>query len=140
MSFQTSPYEAEQPANGTAATLPPPTHLHGKPAPPQRRFTWLELPPDSGYFGFRFKAWINYPAQLQRDMQSSDEDKARAALMKIVLEHNGWVDFDGNEYPPATDPRFWDEIPNELAIATLSLVNAETGKLGISLQTIRRQR
>ena len=45
-----------------------------------------------------------------------------AALGCLVVEHNNWCDADGDPYPPADDPAFWDAIPTELGLLLARLV------------------
>lgn len=101
----------------------------------KRREKWVSLSDE--YEGFYFKLWVNAPTNLWNDVakagtviksDSDDEDdvaeakamaaeietNAMAALKKIVLAHNSWLDFDGNEYPPTSDDAFWEQVPTEL--------------------------
>jgi hypothetical protein len=80
--------------------------------------------------------FVNYPQTVHAEMVSGVEETARGALMKIVLEHNGWLDMDGNPYPPASSIDFWTgerSIPNELLRAIIALIQIEGGKLPNSL-------
>ena len=100
----------------------------------QRREKWVPLPDE--YEGFEFRMWVNAPVSLwQRVIQGGDSE----ALQKIVLEHNGWRDFDGQPYPPATELAFWEQIPNELAACILGACQAEMGKLAASQRQTRRR-
>lgn len=105
----------------------------------KRRETWLELPGD--YKGFKVRVWVNAPSKLWSDIQRGDEDELLAldALSKIVLEHNGWLDFEGEPYPPATDPAFYDEIPTELLGCVMAAVQQEMTALPNSM-TARSRR
>ena len=103
----------------------------------QRRETWIDLPEE--YAGFRVKIWVNSPSKLWADLGSGDEERAQAAAEKLVLEHNGWLDFDGDPYPPPSLPEFWDEIPTELAACVLAAAQAEIQKLPNSIAPRRRR-
>lgn len=128
-----------------------------------RRETWVNLPGD--YDGFRFKLWVNAPKRLwnavfaaaataEDEIQPDDTpamvqtkadrlkaraDAASAALQQIVLEHNGWLDDQGQPFSPASEPAFWDEIPNELAGLVLASAALEQGKLPNSLAPKKRR-
>ncbi len=91
-----------------------------------RREAWLDVPE---YPGFRVKLWLNYPRRLREDINSRDEARISAAARQIVLEHNGWVDFDGLPYPPANTEEFWAEIPTELATVLMYLALEEVGAI-----------
>lgn len=97
----------------------------------KRREAWVELPGD--YSEFRVRIWVNAPARLWNDMTSGDELMALDAIRKIVLEHNGWCDFDGEQFPPATDPAFYDEIPTELLACVVAAAQQEMQKLPNSM-------
>jgi hypothetical protein len=103
-----------------------------------RRETWVELPTE--YPDFKFKMWVNAPQRLWNDIRDVDQDLSRAlaALKQIILEHNGWLDFDESPYPPATEDAFWDAIPTELAGTIIAACNAEMTKLPNSLAPKRR--
>lgn len=115
----------------------------------QRREKWLELPGD--YAGFQFKVWVNAPTKLwmalgrnaagnrEEDEQKASETEAQEAIKQIVLEHNGWLDFDGNPYPPASKTAFWEEIPTELAACMIAATQAEQAKLPNSIAPRRRR-
>lgn len=93
----------------------------------QRREGWVDLPAE--YPGFKFRMWINAPQQLWLDVWSSDGVRAEAALSQIVLEHNGWLDFDGKPYPQLPDPVFWVQAPTELVSLMLIVAQNEIAKL-----------
>ncbi len=103
----------------------------------QRREKWLELP--DVYAEFKVKVWVNAPAKLWSNILSNDEIVARDAAMKIVLEHNGWLDFAGEPYPSADDPAFWDEIPTELGACILAATRKAIQDLPNSLAPTRRR-
>ena len=115
----------------------------------KRRETWVDLPDE--YEGFKFKVWVNAPARVWNELnpatsdETSDEDAAareataQAALRQIVLEHNGWLDFDGQPFPPADDPAFWETIPTELAACVLVAARVEMGKLPNSIAPQKRR-
>lgn len=103
----------------------------------KRRETWVELPAE--YEGFKFRVWLNAPARIWNDLGGSNEKLALAAAQQLVLEHNGWLDFDGKPYPPATEPAFWEAIPTELAACILAASQAEMQKLPNSIAPQRRR-
>lgn len=103
----------------------------------KRRETWVDLPKE--YDGFSFRVWLNAPARIWTDLASDKETTAREAIQKLVLEHNGWLDFDGKPYPLASDPKFWEEIPTELAACMLAASQAEIQKLPNSMAPQRRR-
>jgi hypothetical protein len=143
MSFQTSPYEAPSPpeTNGhpVAATPPAPAAAAGSAGPQiAQRFAWADLPQDA-YPGFRVQIWTNFPPRLGREIASGDQEQIAGALSQIVVAHNGWIDFDGEPYPPASDPQFWNAIPNELAAVVINLVGIEIPKLAASLAATTRR-
>jgi len=162
MTFTTSPYE------GTPETV---TNGHSFPSPPlesppsaaprvPRRETWVDLPGEYGEAGMKVKIWINYPRSLTTLLTSGDAPKIKQALLQIVVDHNGWVSFDGTPYPPASDagevctkehpegeecpgvirPGFWEVISDELAGALIMLTSNEQGKLATSLIPTPRRR
>ncbi len=98
----------------------------------QRRETWLELPATE-YPDFRIKIWANAPTKLWLEIGSGNEKRAQVAAQKLVIEHNGWLDFDGNEYPPPSETAFWEDIPTELAACIFALAQGEMQKLPNSL-------
>lgn len=101
-----------------------------------RRFEWVNLD-EQVYPGMQFKMWVNFPKKLDIDMSSGEVDRVANALATIVVEHNGWRDFDNNLYAQPNvytertvfeeddqgnktsrivqDYPFWDEIPDEIA-------------------------
>ena len=105
----------------------------------RRREAWVDLPEE--YEGFRFKVWLNAPSRLWVDIGSAgdDEDTAQSALRQIVLEHNGWLDFDGQPYPQPDKAVFWEDIPTELAACMLIATQQEMGKLPNSLAPTKRR-
>lgn len=166
MSLTTSPYEAVgSPSPNGSHLEPPPEPGMGSPLAQgsgpriQRRYVWVDLPPDA-YPGFRVRVWANFPGDIQRELNSASETRKMRALAQIVVEHNGWIDYEGNEYPPADDigerceaehtegeecpgvirPGFWDRIPPELAQVALTVAMLQVGKLSTSLQQPRRGR
>ncbi len=98
----------------------------------RRREKWIQIK-DEAYEGFEFRIWVNYPQRLDIDIRSGDEDKIRAAMQVIVLEHNGWLDEEGNPYPQPTEAEFWNLISNELAAVILALLRMEAARLPNSL-------
>jgi hypothetical protein len=100
----------------------------------QRREKWVPLPDE--YEGFEFRMWVNAPNHLFVSVLTRGDSEA---LQKIVLEHNGWRDFDGQPYPPATELAFWEQIPNELAACVIAQVQVEMGKLAASQRQTKRR-
>lgn len=103
----------------------------------KRRTVWVDLPDE--YEGFKFELWVNSPTKLWMELNSGDEARAQAAAEKLVLAHNGWRDFDGNEYPPPSEAGFWEEIPTELAGCIFALAQAEQAKLPNSIAPTNRR-
>ncbi|NJN53281.1 MAG: hypothetical protein HC804_00110 [Anaerolineae bacterium] len=109
----------------------------------QRREKWIELPGD--YAGFQFKVWVNAPTKLWTMIGKLATDEAENSsegmegLKQIILEHNGWRDFDDNPYPPASETAFWEEIPTELAGCIIIATQTEMGKLPNSLAPKKRR-
>lgn len=79
----------------------------------QQRYEWLALAAEP-YGGFHVRLWTNYPPSLTKEIYCGDTARALAALLQIVVEHNGWQDHEGKPYQPAGMQAFWDAIPNEL--------------------------
>lgn len=79
------------------------------------------------------RLWTNYPPGLAAEMYSGDTERTLAALLQVVLEHNGWLDHEGKPYPPATTRSFWDAIPNELFRLILLAIDVAPGLLAGSL-------
>lgn len=105
---------------------PGPAGTYAGPQIPRREM-WLALPGD--YSDFRVRIWRNFPQRLKADLRSGDGEKVMAAMTRIVLEHNGWRDEDGNPYPPASEPAFWEAIPDELAMVVGNALMEEIKKL-----------
>ena len=99
----------------------------------------MELPGE--YEGFRFRVWLNAPTRIWNQLtgEASGEAEMHEALRQLVLEHNGWLDFEGNPYPPAGEAKFWEEIPTELAACILSAAQVEMQKLPNSIAPQRRR-
>lgn len=77
-----------------------------------------------GYPGFTAWIWSNYPRRLGAVINANaDEESVVGALRAIVIEHNGWADADGEPYPPADDPAFYDAIPLELGAMVLRAIS-----------------
>lgn len=125
-----------------------------------RREVWLPLPEE--YPGFRIKLWLNYPRKWDDEMngavgyppapegddvtpeayQAWSEGKAAyifAAWGRVVLEHNGWMDFDGNPFPPPQDLNFWLTIPTELAAVIVAVQKDAKTALPNSVPTRKRR-
>jgi hypothetical protein len=69
--------------------------------------------------------WTNYPYRIWKALQGlAEAGGLDAALQATVIEHDGWLDDEGNPLPPAHTPGFWwlDQVSPELVgvvIATL---------------------
>lgn len=117
----------------------PPT----QPAPtgPQilRREAWVDLPQEA-YPGFKLRVWLNHPFQLQQDLMGTDPEKSMSALRRVALEHNGWRDYDGSEYPAIEEDAFWEQIPTELASCVIALTRSAPHDLPKSLLPTPRSR
>ena len=121
---------------------PQPTPMRG-PRLPGRTEKWVSLP--DPYGEFRVKIWVNYPRKLIPDLTGDDPDRQVAAMGRIVLEHNGWCSEEGEPLPllDGTEEafaRFWDEVPQEVAMAVGALVSTELGKLSASVTNRRGRR
>lgn len=103
----------------------------------KRREAWVELTGE--YEGFSFRVWVNPPARIWNQVfgnQSAADVKE--GLKQVILEHNGWEDFDGNALPAPTTNEFWDEIPTELAGLIIREAQAESNRLPFLAPTRRR--
>jgi hypothetical protein len=95
------------------------------PAPPGPRAPRIEDTIDLdgyGYPGHQVRVWLNFPQKLFAQMQSGTQEAMVAALSRIVLAHNGWLDEDGVPYPPPSDPAFWEAVPTHQAVALLRAI------------------
>lgn len=99
----------------------------------KRRTKTVRLPDE--YEGFECEIWVNPPARLWTAVTSTETTEVEKieALGQIVLSHNGWQDFDGNEYPAPNTPEFWEAIPTELAACVLALAQREMMQLPNSI-------
>lgn len=137
-----STQQAEDRANGggglAGAFAPPPTAplvvgddipvVSGVRIP--RRERWVTLPGEYGELGMQFLMWVNFPRRINTAItEAEDEAERQQALMQIVLEHNGWIGTDGEPLPPANDPKFWEDVPDEVAGAILVCIMLETSEL-----------
>lgn len=149
----------EQPQSGQMPSqTPEPVPLRAGPRMPGRRDVTITMPGDYGDAGFRLKVWANYPHRLANDISSGDEDRQSAALSQIVLEHNGWLDEDGEPVPQLRPAKmsaregdddfeaarqafqtFWEAIPQELALAISTSIGLEVSKLMTSVANRRRR-
>jgi hypothetical protein len=155
------PAAARPPAPPPADPSPTPT-----PTPPPaaagprllRREVWVDVPE---YPGFRVKLWINYPQHWDLEMTGADfrpapdhegvtlqelrawnderEAAMRTAYGRVVLEHNGWLGFEGEVLPQPQDPLFWELIPTELAATVVALQKQASAELPNSIQPRRRR-
>ena len=128
--------------NGTAPAGEPPVASSGPRMP--KRLRWVDLPSvdssgQEAYPEFKVKLWVNYPAALLNEIRSGDHPRVKAALQKIVLEHNGWLNEEGEPFPPTSDEDFWEIIPTELAAIIISHVQTETTRLPNSILQERQR-
>jgi hypothetical protein len=72
------------------------------------------------------------------DIRSGDPELQLPALRKIVLEHNGWIDEDGQPLPIADSDEFWERIPDVLLSVLIAIVGNEIAKTVASVT--RKQR
>ena len=110
-------FQAPLPApSAPLAAVPTPPSTPGAPqlirAPRIER--WVPVPE---YGDYQMRVWINVSKRAADDITSGDQERALPALRQIVLEHNGWADVDGEPYPAADDPSFWDKLPVHLVAA-----------------------
>jgi len=77
---------------------------------------------------FHVTAWVNFPKQLVRDLNSRDEEKVVAALCRIIVSHD-LVDEESAPYPPASGPAFWEIISNDVGKPMVDAVMDQIGKL-----------
>lgn len=116
--------------SGQVVNLPP-ERLNGmqRVGGPKARNRYATLTiTDEYYEGFEFRIWVNFPKRLDVEIQSRDNDRQAKALTEIVLETNGWLDPDGNPYPPPTDINFWigpNSISDELAAIMLTMIRLQ---------------
>lgn len=103
----------------------------------KKRVAWVELPDE--YEGFKARIWINAPTKYWEQLKSSDEEEALAGMQKIVIEHNGWLDFDGKPYPLADDPALWSEVPTELATIVLTAAQIKATEIPNSMASRNRR-
>ena len=91
-----------------------------------KRIVTFPLP--APYDDFSVTAWVNFSQELAEELRSQDIKRGQAALLQIVCGHD-LVDFNGKPFPPADDPRFWQEIPNDLAAVIVNAINSQVGRL-----------
>lgn len=92
----------------------------GRPRAPRRE---VEVAID-GYPGYTAWVWSNYPRRLAAALNdAADEAAITGVLRQLVVAHNGWCDTEGEPYPPADDPGFYEAIPLELAVLLLRAIN-----------------
>lgn len=93
-----------------------------------RRVVWIKLP--EPYSELQLKVWLNFPRRFREELsEATTEDGIRAVLMKIVLEHNGWLDEDdaGDEstLPQPSSPEFWSRISDEVFAVFMLILKRE---------------
>ena len=124
---------AEEATQNDNVAPPPPTGPQI-----QRREKWVDLP-EQEYPGFKVQVWVNAPSKLWPMLSSGEEAEAQAAAKQLVIAHNGWLDFEGQPFPPPSETSFWEEIPTELAACILAGIQAEMQKLPNSMAPRRRR-
>lgn len=125
-----------------APSLPPgaPAPAMSSPASPGPRAPRIEDTIDLepyGYPNHLAKVWLNFPQKLFAQMQSGNQEAMAAALSRIVLAHNGWLDEDDAPYPPPTDPAFWEALPTHQAVALLRAIVARVTSSPLAAGTRR---
>lgn len=91
------------------------------------------------YEEFEITYWVNPPSKMWQELLDTDSEARRQELLgQVMIGHNGWCDYDGNELPPPNEARFWEEIPTELAVAVLAALNVAMGKLARSVRASAR--
>lgn len=128
MSVQMGPTGGER--AGEVPVLVAPAEVQAAPQPIRRlpkRIVTVALP--EPYDEFHVTIWVNHPVSLETELQSGDQERIRAALLQVYLGHD-LVDFDGNPYPPMSDPAFWDVCPPELGAVFYQVKQEQIGKLG----------
>lgn len=113
------------------------TETNGHGPQVKRREAWVDLPAE--YEGFKFRVWLNAPTRIWAELTGENEAQSLEALRSLVLEHNSWLDFDGQPYPPANEAKFWEDIPTELAACMLVATQVEMQKLPNSIAPQRRR-
>ncbi len=103
----------------------------------QRREVWVDLPAE--YAGFRARVWVNAPSGVWVEINSGDEARAKAAASRVIIQHNGWIDENGDPFPNEINDEFWARIPTELAGVIFTAVQLEMQKLPNSMRP-RKQR
>jgi hypothetical protein len=103
----------------------------------KRREVWVALP--DAYEAFEILVWVNAPTRLWAQMDGGDEDEILDAVTTICRQHNGWQDFDGQEYPQPTDREFWAQIPDELMACILVATRLEAQRLPKSMVPVKRK-
>lgn len=130
----------------------------------EKRITWLHLP--APYEGVQVQVWINPPNKFMDIMNAGGRPETMAALRRLanddehaeerwllqeqarqeqyevlgrmVLAHNGWLDYDGHPYPPANTRAFWDEISQEAALMILALYQDEQQRAPLAMRKKRK--
>ena len=102
----------------------------------QRREKWVDVPE---YEGFKVKLWLNAPQKHWNDLGGKDPKAVTKAFGTLIIEHNGWRDYDGEAYPPAGTPAFFEAIPTELAFTLIAMASKELQALPSSLAPTRRR-
>lgn len=77
--------------------------------------------------------------EAREQIMARQEATLMAALGKIIISHNGWVDYDGSTLPPPSQAAFYERIPTELLGAMIALMQEGQKKLGSSLRKKKRR-
>jgi len=91
-----------------------------------RRVVTTALP--EPYHEFSITAWVNFPRSVALDLRSRDQERTGSALRQVILAHD-LVDEDGEPYPLADDPAFWEVISDDLGAAIVLAALAQIGRL-----------
>lgn len=73
-----------------------------------RRFITYPLPEPYGELGWTASFWANISRDRLKELDGPE-------LLRAMVSHNGWLDENGEPYPPASTEEFWTAIPGEVA-------------------------
>jgi hypothetical protein len=97
-----------------------------------RREMRIDLP--EPYQDFSILGWMNFPRGVGADLSSGDEERVRSALMAVILDHD-LVDEEGQPYPLASDPAFWEAIPTDVGGMLFRAFVGQVGQLPKATRT-----
>ena len=78
-------------------------------------------------------------AAAQAIVVARHETELLRAFQMLVVSHNGWLNFDGEPFPPPNQKSFFDEIPSELLACMLVALQDAEKKLPGSLRQKKRR-